>query len=80
MRLPRESLLAYLTGQRVLVNVPLDARLVSVWMEINAYGGIETGARMVLKLEHPSFPAVKPGTRIPRMLARFIEVCAKGGK
>jgi hypothetical protein len=63
---PRESLLAYLLGQRRLANVPPDARLISWWIRTRADGS----ESLALRLEHPSFPPIER-SRLPFMRAKF---------
>ena len=48
---------------RVLTNVPMDTKLISFWVDREM---------LFMKLEHPSFAAVIPGSRIPRLKGLFL--------
>lgn len=64
LRIPRTSILDYLEGRKDLV-LPEGAKLASAW--------IDSRERLVLAIEHPSFPDIAGGCRIPRIKARFKE-------
>lgn len=68
---PQASIMEYLTGKRALSNVPEGACVRSMW--IDRWAWVAAGPNMILamRLEHPSFPPVQPGRRLPRIRARF---------
>jgi hypothetical protein len=76
MPIPLDSLLEYLTGARVLSNIPDDARLVGAWLDgrKRACDDDETDKVIWLNLEHPSFKPVHPGARVPVVRAGYRKV------
>lgn len=70
---PRESVFAYLTGQRVLSNVPADATLRSMWIDLRS-SGFYGRHYLALRMEHPSFKPIRRTLRIPFVKARFRKV------
>jgi hypothetical protein len=66
--IPEHSLFEYLVGRRVLANVPESACLRGMWIDSAPR---RTTRILAMRLEHPSFAPVKPGTFTPRMKARF---------
>lgn len=71
--IPESAFLDYLCGRKALVKIPADATL-AAWWRITR--GVRDGLPgkcdgIVLRIEHPSFAEVQPGTKIPRVRALF---------
>ena len=68
LMIPASTLLDYLTGLRT-IKLPSGTKLTALWSE-GSQGPSETVAQqrwtLSLRLEHPRFPEVPAGTRIPR--------------
>jgi hypothetical protein len=62
------GLLEYLTGKRVIANIPEGAIMTACWFD-----GPVIGHRrfLCIRVEHESFNEVPQGRRIPRVKARF---------
>jgi len=69
--IPQASLVEYLTARRCLPELPPDATVAAAWIERQFVDGAEQPCHLVLRLEHPSFPLIPAGSRVPRVKTRF---------
>ena len=69
--IPQASLVEYLVGQRVLINVPPDAKLIGAWSDSRYVDGVEGSRVLRLRVEHDSFAGVEAGRKIPRLRAIY---------
>jgi hypothetical protein len=72
MSIPAADLLAYLTGELRVANIPDGSRLVSWWRDSESVDGVTVKETIYLRLEHESFAAVN-GWRLPMVEARGVE-------
>lgn len=71
IRIEQDRLFKYFSGEATLCNIPAEAALTAIWLEGGKWIEDRRTRVLVMRLEHPSFAEIAPGTRIPVVTARF---------